>query len=156
MYLTYKPADEDPQEFIFIPDEINSFDAEAIESATNWTWEEFMLKLQTGSFKARRALLWVLLRTVHRGLAFRDVKFNKNQVELEYDVDEMAKLIKQIKEQPDQDGFNKDAFIAQMEKEMETARPAPAESGKAQELIAGGLTYLPSHRSASILSSNGN
>lgn len=155
MYLTYCPeGNDEPQEFVFNPDNINTFDAEAIESATAWTWEEFMMNLRKGSVKARRVLLWVFLRRVHRGLQLRDVNFKNKEVKLEFDASEMATLMDAVKESPDQPGVDKESILDAMEAERVKARPAPDESGKAPELISGDGTPLPSHKSASVLSTS--
>lgn len=132
MYLTYKPeGSEEAQEFVFIPEETNTFDSEAIESATGWTWEEFLMNLRKGSTKARRVLLWVSLRRVHRGLQLRDVNFQQKEVKLEYDVNEMEQLREGVVEAPDQPGIDKGLILAAMDAEIEKARPAPEGPGKA-------------------------
>lgn len=134
MYLTYQPeGSEEPQEFTFIPDDTNTFDSEAIESATSWTWEEFLMNLRKGSTKARRVLLWVCLRRVHRGLQLRDVSFQQKEVKLEYDVNEMVQLREGVLESPDQPGIDKALILAAMDAEIEKARPAPGGEGKAPE-----------------------
>lgn len=132
MYLTYKPeGSPEEQEFIFIPEDTNTFDSEAIESATNWTWEEFLMNLRKGSTRARRVLLWVCLRRVHRGLQLRDVNFSQKEVTLEYDKEEMKTLRQGVSEAPDQPGMDKDLILAAMDAEIEKARPAPGGEGKA-------------------------
>lgn len=150
MYLTYKPSggEGESQEFIFIPGQCDNFDSEAIENATAWTWEEFLMNLRKGSVKARRALLWILLRRVHRGLQLRDVHFKNSEVELEYDKNEMQDLINGFRDQPEQPGMDKGSILEMMELEVQKARPAPDAEGKGQELIVAEGTPLPSHKSA--------
>lgn len=154
MYVTYTPAEGDKQEFIFNPNDINNFDAESIESVTGWDWDEFYMHLQKGSTKARRALLWVLLRAQHRGLQFRDVHFTKKQVEVEYDKAEIREIMENIRNAPDRPEVNKEATLEQFEQELEKAREVPDLEGKAHVEIAGGLIALPSHKSAVTLSSS--
>jgi hypothetical protein len=134
MYLTYKPeGSEEAQEFVFIPEDTNTFDSEAIESATGWTWEEFLMNLRKGSTKARRVLLWICTRRVHRGLQLRDVQFKQSEVKLEYDVNEMKQLREGVLESPDQPGIDKDLILAAMDAEIGKARPGPEGEGKAPE-----------------------
>src|SRR5690348_10855217 len=111
MYLTYKPEGSDPQEFVFNPDDFSAFDAEAVESSTGWTWDEFLLHLRKGSVKARRTLLWTFLRRVHRGLHLRDVQFKNSEVKLEYDQDEMREILHSVEEAPDQPGVDKELLL---------------------------------------------
>jgi hypothetical protein len=152
MYVTYMPDEGDKQEFIFNPNDINNFDAESIESVTGWDWDEFYMHLQKGSTKARRALLWVLLRAQHRGLQFRDVQFKKKQLEVEYDKSEVQELIDNINASPERPDVDRQAILDQLDREMEKAREVPDMEGKAHVEIAAGLIALPSHKSAAILS----
>jgi hypothetical protein len=154
MFVTYKPPVQDGEEveeqrWAFIPEEVNSFDAEAIEMATGWTYEEFLMYVQKGSMKARRTLLWILLRNIHRGLALRDVHISKSQLSVDYDKAEYAEIIKSIQEAPEQPGVNKEAIIDNLTAEMDRAPEPPDGMGKAHSVTGGGLIALPSHRSAS-------
>lgn len=154
MYITYRPVgDGEPQEFVFLPGKTPTFDSEAIERVTEWTWDEFMTNLQKGSLKARRALLWILLRRQHRGIQFKDVSFTPDEVNVEYDVFELTQLRRDIEDSPRSDE-EKEPFLAYVDREIEKARPAPDESGKAPELINGDVTGLPSHRSALVQSNS--
>jgi hypothetical protein len=154
MYLTYRPVgDPEPQEFVFIPGKTNSFDSEAIENVTEWTWEEFLANLQKGSMKARRALLWVMLRRIHRGLRFKDVSCTPDEVKVEYDVYELTELRQNI-EDSNRSDEEKEPYLAYVDQEIAKARPAPDESGKAPELYVADGTGLPSHSSALVRSNN--
>jgi hypothetical protein len=132
MYLTYQPEGNEPEEFIFNPNDFNTFDSEAVESATGWTWDEFLMNLRKGSVKARRTLLWTFLRRVHRGLQLRDVQFKNSEVKLEYDQEEMREIVQSVKEAPEQPGVDKETLLAGLEHEIAKARPAPGGEGKAQ------------------------
>lgn len=149
MYVVYKPTgDEEPQEWVFVPDDFNSFDAEAIETATGWSWDEFLMQLQKGSVRARRALLWVLLRQVHRGLQLKDVRFTPRELKVEYDIEELTAMKQDIIEAPDVPGTPKEPTLNYLDGQIAKARPAPGGEGKAQELPSVGSTPLPSHKSA--------
>lgn len=142
MYVTYHPAgSEEPTEFTFIPGKMNNFDAETIETATGWSWDEFLMNLQKGSVKARRTLLWILLRQQHRGLKLNDVRITPDEVKVEMDAGELSRLRDDIEQAPDQLGVDKDAVLAAIAIEIGKARPAP--EGKAQLVIEGESTSSP-------------
>lgn len=160
MYVAYRPVggaeDETPeaQEFVFIPGKCSNFDAESIESETGWTWDEFLMYLQKGSIKARRALLWILLRRVHRSIRFKDVRFTPAEVTVEYDAAELEETRRSVEDAPEQPGVDKQPLLDYLAGEIEKARPAPDGSGKAPELLGADSTGLPSHKSALVPSSN--
>lgn len=156
MYVTYRPPvndgeEQEEQKWYFSPDDVNNFDAEAIEGVTAMTWDEWMFNLQKGSVKARRALLWILLRHVHRGLQFRDVSITKRSLTVEFDKAEYAEMIENIEKSPDSPGANKEAVLERFHAEMDEAPEPPAESGKAPYVSVESGTPLPSHKSASTL-----
>jgi hypothetical protein len=92
MIVTYKPADADEQQWTFTPRKFPSHEAEAIENVTGWTWDEFAGQVMKGSVRARRALLWILLRRQHPIIKFADIAFNTDELELEMDLDELTAM----------------------------------------------------------------
>jgi hypothetical protein len=92
MFVTYKPADGDEQQWTFKPQKFPSHEAEAIEHATGWTWDEFATQVVKGSIRARRALLWILLRRQHPVIKFADIAFTTDELELEMDLDELTAM----------------------------------------------------------------
>jgi hypothetical protein len=127
MLLHYRPADGDPETFVFDQAKIGNGEAELIEKRTDWTWTEFMQKLQQGSTLARRALLWTFLRRVHATLRFEDVRFSQGEVELQFQRDELEDIRAQVAKAPNVAGVDKDALLAQLDVEIAEAPP----SGKA-------------------------
>lgn len=75
MIVTYSPDGEEPQRFEFDPKRVRSVQAEVIEKKFDGTWEKFRLAVFEGSAKARRVLLWHLLKTQHVTLRLEDVDF---------------------------------------------------------------------------------
>lgn len=90
MRIVYAPADGEKHEWIWKPREAPSFEAEDLEEATGWDFPEFLQRFLAGSTRARRALLWVLLRREHPRLRFDQVAFTMGELADEYDDDEVA------------------------------------------------------------------
>lgn len=86
----YGPGDGEKREWIWKPRDAPSFEAEALEDASGWDFPEFLQRFIAGSTRARRALLWVLLRREHPGLRFEQVSFTMGELADEYDDDEIA------------------------------------------------------------------
>jgi hypothetical protein len=90
--VIYEPVDGPRQEFEYVPQELLSFDAEAIEDVGGPTWgtyEEFGVKLGGGNLKARRALLWIMLRRQNPRLRFTDLVVRVDEVRLAADADDL-------------------------------------------------------------------
>lgn len=77
--ITYAPDGGDPQQFEFDPENPLNLEAEAVENVGGEAWEDwglFLLRLGNGNARARRALLWVLLRRTNPQLRFADLVFH--------------------------------------------------------------------------------
>lgn len=100
MLIKYAPENEEPQEFEFDPDNAWSFEAEMIESVGRQTWvsfeADFLDLLRAGNFKARRALLWVLLRREKPDLRFSDLVVKVNEVTIGLDKAERQVMRKRL------------------------------------------------------------
>src|SRR5882757_2249763 len=96
MYVVYapeNPADGDRHEWSFSPGRVRADEAELLEKEFGGTWDEFQAGVQQGSMKARRVMLWHLLRLTHPGMNFRDVpNFISDELTVEYSVKELTKL----------------------------------------------------------------
>lgn len=123
MYLIYKPADGDEQEWWFNPNDMESAEAEAIERRTGWDWAEYFIRLNAGSVLARRALLWTFLRRVHHTLRFEDVRFTMAELTLEYDQDELQRLRDEAAKDTTVTAAVQDARLEAMDEEIAKARP---------------------------------
>jgi hypothetical protein len=100
MLIIYTPEGEPRREFEFDPENAWSFEAELIESVGRPTWVSFEADyldlLRAGNFKARRALLWVLLKREKPDLRFADLVVKVNEVTLGMDKGERAELRKRM------------------------------------------------------------
>ena len=80
--MVYRPEGGDPQEFEFDPDNPLNLEAEALESVGGEAWEDypgFLMRAGSGNIRARRALLWVMLRRTDPKLRFVDVVFKLDE-----------------------------------------------------------------------------
>lgn len=128
MYLTYKPADGEPQQWSFQPAKMKAHEAEAIEKKTGWDWGEFGEHLLKGSVLARRALLWTFLRRLHPVLRFEDVDFAVDELTLELDRAELVAQREQLSKLDILAGPEKAAALAVLDEQI---GQAPEEPGKA-------------------------
>lgn len=150
MFVTYKPAGEQPQEFVFKPGEMLSHDSEQIEKMTSMTWEEFLAALQKGSTIARRALLWILLRRTHpTTLRFADVSFKQGELSVDYDRGELAEIREGLltpaaAARAEKSGQDLDSMIAAIDEEMEKAREDPSPKAPAKPADSSTSTPSPS------------
>lgn len=90
MRIIYAPTDGEKHEWIWKPALAPSSEAEALEEVSGWDFPEFLTRFIAGSTRARRALLWVLLRREHPRLQFDQVRFTMGELADEYDDDEIA------------------------------------------------------------------
>ena len=126
MWVTYRPDDQDEQEWWLDLDDMGDAEAEIIESRSGWDWDEWKVHLLKGSTRARRALLWTLLKRRHPSLRYDDVHSSRKSFEIEFDAQELGKMIAGFEEQAtrralsDEEQAGLDAFRVA----LETARPA--------------------------------
>lgn len=93
MFLTYRPDDGDEQRWDFDASQVLASQAEPIEASYKAGWDPFMVDVLTGVVRARRHLLWHLLRTEHPALRYEDVPdFRLGQVEVEFDRGELTAM----------------------------------------------------------------
>lgn len=128
MYLSYTPADGEPQRWEFTPNKMDSQEAEAIEKRTGWDWGEFGRHLLAGSVLARRALLWTYQRRVHHTLRFEDVRFATGELTLELDKAELQETRDQLAASEAISPEEKAAALSMLDKEIEQAPEAPGKA----------------------------
>lgn len=92
MKIIYTPADGDEQTWDWDPKMVRAKDAELIETKADATWDEFQMQLLGGRMRARRVLLWFLLRRDHLSLKLDDVDFAAGEVKAEHTIDELQEL----------------------------------------------------------------
>lgn len=90
MKVTYKVADNDVTVWEFNPDDTPQSQAELMEKRYGGNWDAFLTDVRSGSARARRVLLWHLLRRTHHTLRYEDVPdFPMGAVKVEHSVDEL-------------------------------------------------------------------
>jgi hypothetical protein len=100
MHVTYaprNPQDGERQEWDFDPDDILISEAELVQRHFGGTWDEFSVAVQKGDAKARRVLLWMLMRREHKAIQVRDVPdFRTGELKVEHSVAELLDLQEKI------------------------------------------------------------
>ena len=97
MDVTYKPEDGSVQRWSFNSGRVRTGEAEQIEARAGMRYEEWVLGVQSGSARARRVLLWHLLRRDHPKLRFEDTPdFYVDELVVEYDVVELRDLLARL------------------------------------------------------------
>lgn len=92
MIVTYSPAGEMAQRWSYKAAELPSSEAEDIEEAVGLTFDEWQQRLLRGAARARRALLWVLLKRDQPGLKFAELSFSMGELEVEFDQEEKQRI----------------------------------------------------------------
>lgn len=101
MIVTFTPVEGEKRTWEFRADKIMQPEAELIERRTGMTYDQFTQAIVQGSALARRALVFVFEKRVHPTLswdAFGD--FPVTAIQVDYDRDEMAEILKQVRESP--------------------------------------------------------
>lgn len=100
MYVTYAPedpADGDRQEWTFAPGRVRASEAQVLEREFGENWDNFAAGVQSGNMRARRVLLWHLLRRTHPLMKFADVPdFYADELKVEFEVSELLPLLDKI------------------------------------------------------------
>jgi hypothetical protein len=130
--ITYAPRDGEQREWVWKPAEMESHEAELIEDAMDLPYMSCVSKFLAGSTRARRALLWVLLRRDHPALQFDQVRFRLDEVASEFDEEELAR----IRDHMDDDGDGDPLDDAAREALRETLAEKDA-ADQAAEQVAG-------------------
>lgn len=132
MDITYTPEGQEPQVWSFNSGRVRTAEAEQIEARSGMKYEEWAVAIQAGSARARRVLLWHLMRRDHPRLRFEDTPdFYMDELVLEYDVAELRDLLSAL-DDPNADLDEKASTKARglIEAEIEKAE-ARGELGKA-------------------------
>jgi len=130
MKVTYAPAGADPQVWDFEPDEVTQSQAELIEKRYGRNWDQFLQDARQGSAKARRVLLWHLLRQTHHTLRVEDVPdFRMGDVKVEHTVAELIELRDRVLKSS-LDAEEKDNILTALDIEISNAMGDEVEPGK--------------------------
>lgn len=149
MWVTYKPEDqpaEAAQRWEFNPDRVRTSEAELIEKRYGANWDTWRNDVRAGSARARRVLLWHLIRRKHNTLRYEDTPdFYMDELLVEHSVAELLELKERLaKAKVDDEG---------MREQMATAldieiTDAMAREGIAEVGDAGGKASSPLGESA--------
>ncbi|GGS87673.1 hypothetical protein GCM10010156_52740 [Planobispora rosea] len=101
MFVTYRPEDGAEQKWIFDPRRVRASQAEAIEKRAGEPWDAWLVAVQAGNMRARRVLLWHLLRLDHPALKFEDVPdFYAGELVVEHSVAELTEIRGRVTKAP--------------------------------------------------------
>lgn len=104
MHVTYAPkstADGDRQEWDVDLTDLRQSEAERIEREAGMTVDEFDQAVLAGNSRARKVLLWHLMREQHPKLSMRDVPdFRRSELELELSRVELERLREGLADAP--------------------------------------------------------
>lgn len=143
MFVVYNPADGDPERWEFHADQVMDVDAEAIEKAFTDTWDAFLMAVLKGGMRARRVLLWHLIKTTHPSLRFADLSsFRVGELKVEWDRDELAQMRSSLADEKKSQGVDastREVMLAYLDREIEQA-PESGEPGKARSKPSGSAT----------------
>lgn len=127
MFVTYAPDSGDTQEWEFAASEVTASQAEDIEKAYGSPWDQFLVDVFSGGIRARRCLLWFLIKLDHPTVLYADAPdFKVGEVLCEFDKDELA----QMRDKAAKDKSLPAAVLEHIDREIETAPEGTA--GKAQ------------------------
>lgn len=136
MEVIYTPDGGDEQRWSFRPKKFPSGEAEAIESATGFMWDEFAQAVLKGSVRARRGLLWVLLRRQHPTIKFADVSFTLDELRLEMELDELQAMRGELEKIEDPNV--RDIALRQIDDDIAAAGESPKGASSAGSANATG------------------
>lgn len=133
MLLTYRPDGGDERVWPYKPDDLPYEDAERLEDLLDCTFDEFKGKVVRGGLKARRALLWLLLRRDNPKLRFSDVQLKRTgELLVEWDGDEITKMREATLKNDDLDEDDRNDFLKVLD-QMEFDGIAAAHSEGSQD-----------------------
>ncbi len=129
MIVTFTPVEGDARIYEFKPRKMLSVEAEEIERLTGMTFSEAVTAVQSGSAKARRALVYVFEKRTHPTLQWKSFDFPYGSVEVDFDRDEYDAMTEAIKADPSLDDDSRAEVLSQLAELAEDApevRKAPA------------------------------
>lgn len=130
MIVTYTPDGGEKQEWEWNPDKVRAVEGELIEKRFGDTHDKFKVAVQSGSIKARRVLLWHLLKRAHPTLRHEDVDFDADELKVEMTRFELEQMKDRVVKAKGMDESERDKMLAALDSEIETA-PSGGAEGKA-------------------------
>lgn len=97
MFVQFKPKGEPVQSYDFDPADVFQSQAEMVEKRYGQNWDAFVDGVKDGEAKARKVLLWHLMRTVHHNLRFEDTPdFRMGELVVEFSSSELRTMIHKL------------------------------------------------------------
>lgn len=140
MRITYEPEGEPAQEWDFDPQDIRASEAEIIEKRYGENFGPWTAGVQGANMRARRVLLWHLMRRQHHTLRYEDTPdFRAGELKVDYSVAELEEMRSNAAKVPDV--AQREKILTQIEVAMSDAleREAAVEPpGKASSKSSAG------------------
>lgn len=115
MIVTYKPDNGEHRRWDdFDPEDLLGAEVKAIEKALKTTLPQFTVQLQAGSYEARCAALWVLLKRENPQLRYAEVEPRPREITVEFNRAERAELRRKVAKMPIDDE-QRDLIFAQLD-----------------------------------------
>jgi hypothetical protein len=130
MFVTYTPEGDKGQTWAHHPDEMRSLEQDLVEKYAGTSFSQWTKDVLSGGAKARRVLLWLLLRKEHRGLKFGDVDFAWSELVVEPSRQELLASREQLADAPEDPQIA--ATIAAIDASLADAPDDPDAVGKAR------------------------
>ncbi|SES20881.1 hypothetical protein [Lentzea albida] len=143
MIVTYTPDGGDRQEWEWNPDKVRAVEGELIEKRFGDTYDKFKVAVQSGSIKARRVLLWHLLKRAHPTLRHEDLDFEASELKVEMTRGELELMKSRVAKAKGMDEATREQMLGALDSEIEEA-PAGDTEGKALSKPSSDATGLPS------------
>ena len=136
MKVTYLPEGEPEQAYDFDPDRVRVAEAEMIEKRFGGTFQEWRAGITQGNARARRVLLWHLMRRTHHTLRYEDTPdFAFGDLKCEHDRAELVEIRERLAKSnhPRREELLSalDVEISETEGEVEEAEGKATSSGAA-------------------------
>jgi hypothetical protein len=123
MFVAFTPRDADRQTWDFVPDDVLQSEAELIEKFYAASFDEFLNGVRAGVSRARKVLLFHLMRQTHPTYKFRDVPdYRVGELKVEFSAAELVEIRDRF-DRMDTDGDEEasTAFRARLEVELTDA-----------------------------------
>jgi hypothetical protein len=141
MYVTYQPDDSDKQRWEWDPDRVRTSEAEMCEKRFGDSWDKLKIGVMAGQSKARRVLLWHLLRRDHHTLRYEDVPdFYMGELLVEFDRSELQEMRAKI-ERARMDESEREEMLTSIDLQIDDAPDGDGE-GKADSPVSVPATGL--------------
>lgn len=136
MIVNYRPDGQPAQQWEWHADKVRAGEAELIEKRFEGTWDQFLLAVTQGSMRARRILLWHLLRGEHPTLKLEDVDFAAGEVAVDFDKAELQQMYDEAVKRSDEIPEDKrELVLSVLRSELDKAGGAPAGKARSKKRV---------------------